>query len=861
MYTTEPLSGGLVTARDPAFLMPGELQRAENAFYFPNDDAIYRAPGISSRANYFTGITSGTQKAINSLVAVRFDGGQQYIIGQGTDALAYFDPEVGGNMLEAFTGYSTADRLNAVHFKNHWYLFNGVNDNLVFKTGGVVRRHGLLPVTSAPTTSDSGTPFSLGTNSSGIYEYWYTEVAKYGDGDDVECAYSATNPVLYTVQLPTSSHAPRITFPAPFNPNEATHRRVYRSASLHVANDAYIFPTGYMVAELPISTTSWVDGGTATNSSSFASSADSDVARYDSGAPVIYNGTFTDEINAATSGVDVATFDRGTAASPNTTRSRAVRSFMIWNYALSTSGSITGITVDIRCRATQPSNSKIWLALAKRTSANTAEPMASLSGFSGVLQTSSLTKDVVGLSSTMSTYSIGSSNDDWLPADYAWTTDVVNSSAFAVIVNAEMVSPATSASKIEIESVKLTVTHSGSDSIVYGKTYDAITIEQDGEQVSFSANQLPPKASMGAAFQSSLVTNTIEKPRVVVWSNPGDADSFPTDAYYLDEFAGKEGDEITFIGTVNERLIVGMRGSIWRVNYLPNENDASINRGDAVSPISTSVGIVHSKAACTFVTSNGTEGLAFVSPNGIFATGGADISPIGGDLKWVGTNGVIAATSFDVSQVKCLFNDPATQTIRLLVADGNEYAMSYAARHRKELGGKWTGPIDYSVGTRRPNSGVNVRLSTGAYLTHYGYSSTATSGVPSVWREDPSDTPYANSLQGTNAKMVVRTRDLYPADLQGEVQLHGILWHGERLSGATTGPDCTGTIYMNFLQSSSTTAAIEPVAGTNAKLLFASVADGRCNGFSVELTQTTSDAIKLHKILSRLESFGEVDYA
>ena len=43
----EPLGGGLVTSRDPSLLAEGELQRADNCIYKPNDPALYRALGRS----------------------------------------------------------------------------------------------------------------------------------------------------------------------------------------------------------------------------------------------------------------------------------------------------------------------------------------------------------------------------------------------------------------------------------------------------------------------------------------------------------------------------------------------------------------------------------------------------------------------------------------------------------------------------------------------------------------------------------------------------------------------------------------------------------------------------------------------
>jgi hypothetical protein len=67
---TEFFNGGLVTARHPALLNPGELQRADDCVYREKDPSIWRAPG---RTNYGTAVASS---AVLGLGYLPFENGR-----------------------------------------------------------------------------------------------------------------------------------------------------------------------------------------------------------------------------------------------------------------------------------------------------------------------------------------------------------------------------------------------------------------------------------------------------------------------------------------------------------------------------------------------------------------------------------------------------------------------------------------------------------------------------------------------------------------------------------------------------------------------------------------------------------------
>jgi len=80
----EMFNGGLVTARDPATLQPGELVQADNAVYQPNDLGIHKVRGRTKyNAVAITG--GGTVKGLRYL---EFDDGDPLLLALTSDDLS-----------------------------------------------------------------------------------------------------------------------------------------------------------------------------------------------------------------------------------------------------------------------------------------------------------------------------------------------------------------------------------------------------------------------------------------------------------------------------------------------------------------------------------------------------------------------------------------------------------------------------------------------------------------------------------------------------------------------------------------------------------------------------------------------------
>src|SRR5678809_1469586 len=73
-----PVSGGLVTSRDPTRLEKGEVSRADDTYYKPSDPALYKVPAKSA-AN------ATSEGAIYGARYLEFDGAtDRIVIGTGT---------------------------------------------------------------------------------------------------------------------------------------------------------------------------------------------------------------------------------------------------------------------------------------------------------------------------------------------------------------------------------------------------------------------------------------------------------------------------------------------------------------------------------------------------------------------------------------------------------------------------------------------------------------------------------------------------------------------------------------------------------------------------------------------------------
>lgn len=481
-------------------------------------------------------------------------------------------------------------------------------------------------------------------------------------------------------------------------------------------------------------------------------------------------------------------------------------------------------------------------------------------------------------------FGVSSSNNAFLITPHTWDLTDFNAE-FGVQIAVRFRETAQRNDKVFIKSVKLAVhyTASSSGNATTTKYYDAVTLEVAGTQVSYGANGKPPIASTGAMFEGSLVTDAKGEPNKLYYSVPGYPDYFPNNVYWF-KLPGVHNDRITYIGTINGRLVVGTRGNLWRINYLPSQDDASFQRGQAIDLISDSVGIVNPASACAFTNPNGQLELAFVDANGVYSTDGYSVRKLSQDLLWVGNNGVVptnVAASNNIYTYICgLINDPRTQTLRLLTSK-RTFIGSYAAIHAKQGGGlKWTTSTVYNRATVSgsdyiafPNCIHSLRRANGTWLVTYGMAQGQTLiGAPAsvtgiggtVLREDSNDTTTFSQPFGYSSVdfPYIKTRAISPNGPGSELAVDGLCLHGFKqttLGGNPTSLGCSVTANMSFTNAPPSTSSTTLPSVANAKANYAGI-DG-VNGEEVQFTIQMSDRnmFELHGIIMDASDFGEVD--
>src|SRR5262249_28979537 len=122
---TEVFDKGWVSNRPPTMLFPGELARAQETVYRSGSPGLWRAPG---RTRFNVAAEAGP---ILGLRYCEFDGANggpaaPILIGQvgSTLRFAAFSAET-GSFSDLATNAGSGTHLDAIHYRNHFYLLNG----------------------------------------------------------------------------------------------------------------------------------------------------------------------------------------------------------------------------------------------------------------------------------------------------------------------------------------------------------------------------------------------------------------------------------------------------------------------------------------------------------------------------------------------------------------------------------------------------------------------------------------------------------------------------------------------------------------------------------------------------------------
>lgn len=641
----EPLSNGVMTGPDPAVLPQGTLSYCRNGVYKPNTLALQRASG-----RIVWGTVTSSASDITGLRDIQFDNGDHYLMAQvSSDTTACISTATveGNGTFGAVTAITATTSFEAVHFNNRFYVMNGaaalgkINSQAVIYLSSTaansplqLRQHGMTPVKAIASGQASGiaaVASNFAASASGFYEYWTTEVIQYTqDGASAEIE-SAFNGSPLTVYVPSTAVAPLLTPPSPIN-SGTTHIRIYRSVPKVYATD-HAYPDGFAIATLSANTAS----------TGFVDTVSATVGAY----------TFA-------GGVWVATgwSNGGNVTSDNTTYAFCTGSLFPGGFGIDNglaltgfnfggfSGPILGIEVVVRAyvRTGTLGSCQVWLGKKGTGHSPTFNDYLTLPvGARGI----QITATAAGSPQSVTA---GGSTDAWVPKDQIGFVDTDFTADFVVALTQ-------CSQNMAVDSVKAKVYYGAGQSEAAVVPYPTVVYTFGDTTVEVGKNGPPPISNTGDVYMDSLVVNSINEPKLIRYSYPGNPDAFP-DSYYLG-FQTKDNDRVTLIRRVNNTLVVGLQNSIWRVNYLPSERDASFDRGVATEPISKQYGPVNPMCACTFSVDGGPERIAFVSQKGIHTTDGYHFSTQTTNQDWRAILDISGNTSTPIA----LINDFENQEL------------------------------------------------------------------------------------------------------------------------------------------------------------------------------------------------------
>ena len=771
----EPLNGGLVTDRDPMLLKPGQLANIRNMVYKNGAVVLERAPG---RAVF--GAVSATATAVAGLRDMHFDSGDHFLVAMA--GTKYRTAPMGdtGTFSDLAT-IASGTSLEVVQYRNRFFLMNGstadataIGTNVVVYQSATAagtplttRNHGLLPVNAAPNiTTAGGGQFSQ--TATGYFEYWTTELSHFTqDGADnvLESAFSSDNGVS-TIFISATSVVPSVQLPAVRNAT-TTHWRVYRSPKKTLNTDKE-FPIGFMVGEMSTGASAFADTTAVASASSFPASGNN-------------SGYFSAWTSTGTVTADDNVYASGTVGANVAFTEQGFYAFSLGGFV----GAVKGIAVEFQAYISAGSAPlPVRVAVGKRDSTTGTwkfgryyrgheAQILPIVGYKSAIVTGTN-------SASPQTITVGGSTDRWFPTDGTGLNDSDFDST--VMVAFGISKPNTS---IGVDYLKLYIYYGASleSTVVYPTvvyTFGDITAQE-------SKNLPAPSSNTGDLYQDALVVNDMSNPSLIRYSFPGLVDSFPP-SYYLD-FETRENDIVRHIRVVNNRLVVGLDTSLWRVNYLPSERDASFDRGKAVEMISRSLGIVNPMCACTFTIDGQTEQLAFVSNKGVHTTDAYNFITRTKNQAW---RNYISLTS--TSTPIALLNDPENRTLRFYYRNdslGNETFMclwlSYDSADVDSEGNfKVSGPchvrnFDPAAGGTYasvesawavPRAGGN----TGIYIGYGGTSVAA--GAAKVYFET------GTTIPSNDDTAQYTTRRIYEAGITGEWMLDDLYGYCGNYSGS-----------------------------------------------------------------------------
>lgn len=827
MLQVESLAGGLVTSRDATLLEPGELSGCDNAIYKPNSQAIHRSQGWTE----FNGTAISAN--IVGLEAAVFHNGARFLIAQAGSA--YYTSNITAQILTgtfaSADAITSGNTLDAVQFENKFFLLNGANLNRVFRQDGTFRQHGLQPVKGALNAVTAAGTFAA--SATGYYEYWATEVYEItATATEVTTLESTFSGDPATIQVTnTATQTVTIGKPPFANPGLANKWRVYRAGPKQNKTDK-LFPIGYKIAELAVTTDSFSDtSGAAGSLTAPTASAESAGTAWTNPNNVFGAGVATLTGLPAPSGPTIIT------STPTWVGEQGYKTF-----TLSVTEPIVGIEVQVNARVTA-GNGALGIALGWNGASSI-----------GVFPYKTGVKQLPKLTTSLASYTVGGSNDLW--GRTAWTSTDLNNTNFRCILWGSTSDGNAQTGTIEVDFINVRLYTNGTPPTAQD-AFPAVITVVEGLQAAVGRNSPPPTASTGDIFENSLVCNDVSDVSLVRYSTPGEPEYFPSIYFVNFEHAN---DTVTNIKTLGNRLLVMLKNQVWRLNYLPREFDASFDRGRAMDLVDLYHGCVGPSAATTYVDGEGRPAVAFVSAYGLYTTDGYVTRELSGDLDWS-----LYTDPLQLSRCILLNNPELAELIMIYPTSGftGGYAalhFNYHPTHMKSRGQlKASGPVVLQQinggGSAEVGAAAVLQNTDGTVKIYTGYRGSALAGRGKVYVHQGTAVPYA-----PNTATNITTRRMYLAGLGKEFLFNKLyLYHSS--------PSVTGTLNVQPLIQKTGVAEDFSIGPKSIDVTFAGLSgvsflNVQTEAARFQLTSvetTTPPAVKLEALVVPFEEFQEED--
>lgn len=625
----EFLNGGVVTSRDPSLLLPTETAQADDCILRPNTPALYKAPGRTS----FGQVTAATKT--KGLAHLAFDGNSDALIAyNGTKIRSAPYTSDAGTFADLITGLPNTgtETMDTVQYGGRHFVIlgssrirrvtystptDGTSPALTARTSGMVPVYGAGTSSaasgSAPTATTVAGNWPEPVGGAGIYWFLVTEVIAPSTIDEVESTYvgdpvyaEITDASTQSIQVyRRQDHSTTIFFnDGTDEKNTATHWRVYMSPRQPDTNTIPSLGTFQAVRTVPLAQASVTFSSASSETSTHCATANTTSP---SGLTA-----FTNPSNARGAATTDNVFNNtyATASGPGTF------GIVLRNFGFSSPTTVTGIKITVKMRCFSPlSPAQILLRLYKNNGA---------SGSGVASKTFPLSPSQ--RSSADFTFVAGGLDDLW---GTTWAAADFNDAAFAV----ELVASTAGAGSFSIDGVVVALLQGNSIVDQTGNYFPVVNVDTGvGIVTTFGANYPPPYASTADIFQGQLVTNDLAKPTALRYSLTDQPEYFPQP--YVLSFESKYKDEVNFLRTVNNILVVGMTNGLKRVNWLPREQDAEFNGSRAWEDITTTHGILGPHCGTLFELNDSGPLLAYTSQNGLWVTDGMTTRLLNHDLDW-----------------------------------------------------------------------------------------------------------------------------------------------------------------------------------------------------------------------------------